>query len=313
MGTYSFITLDVFTTDRFKGNPLGLVNVPRGSSLNQQQKQSIAKEFNLSETVFLHEDDGSPEGRRTDIFTTLGELPFAGHPTIGTLCFVGQSSGAGESKTQKISLKTKAGSIHASYDHGSGIAEAEIPHDVHVHQHCVRSTVLVDVQPDLEKTLGRHLGTTFPIVSIVRGMTFILVELPNVSPSLESLQGSQRAIPPEDCQFDEGWSTSYRAPYFYSILSRETSTPLRIRTRMIEAGFGEDPATGSAACTLASYLSLKAGGPAASFDYEIEQGVEMGRRSDIRVQVHLDDSGERVKRVILSGRSVQVMRGTLQV
>ena len=84
MGTNSvstslkFVTLDVFTSTRFEGNPLALVHVPNDSPITQAQKQTIAREFNFSESVFLYEDTGSLEGRRYDIFTPTQELPFAG-------------------------------------------------------------------------------------------------------------------------------------------------------------------------------------------------------------------------------------------
>jgi len=76
--TLSFATVDVFTHVRFGGNPLAIVNIPCPVSLSQEQKQAIAREFNYSETVFLHEDTSSPDGRKVDIFTTTEELPFAG-------------------------------------------------------------------------------------------------------------------------------------------------------------------------------------------------------------------------------------------
>ena len=75
--SFKFVTLDVFTENRFEGNPLALVHVPADSPITQEQKQAIAREFNLSETVFLHADDGSPE-RRLDIFVPSTEIPFAG-------------------------------------------------------------------------------------------------------------------------------------------------------------------------------------------------------------------------------------------
>jgi PhzF family phenazine biosynthesis protein len=79
MASYRFATLDVFTTQRFKGNQLGLVHVPKDRQLTQEQKLEIAVEFGYSETVFLHDDSSEAEqARRLDIFTTLGELPFAG-------------------------------------------------------------------------------------------------------------------------------------------------------------------------------------------------------------------------------------------
>jgi PhzF family phenazine biosynthesis protein len=75
---YNFVTLDVFTTVPYKGNPLAIVHVPKSSVLTQEQKLKVAKEFNLSESVFLHEDVQPAEGRRVEIFTPIGEIPFAG-------------------------------------------------------------------------------------------------------------------------------------------------------------------------------------------------------------------------------------------
>ena len=76
--TLSFTTVDVFTDVCFTGNPLAIVNIPQKISLSQETKQKIAREFNFSETVFLHEDDGTGKARKVDIFTVNGELPFAG-------------------------------------------------------------------------------------------------------------------------------------------------------------------------------------------------------------------------------------------
>jgi PhzF family phenazine biosynthesis protein len=81
-----FAIVDVFTDKRYEGNPLAIVRVPASSNLTQEQKQNIAREFNLSETTFLHEPTGNEFGVWTvDIFTIHEELPFAGHPTIGKL------------------------------------------------------------------------------------------------------------------------------------------------------------------------------------------------------------------------------------
>jgi PhzF family phenazine biosynthesis protein len=82
-----FTTLDVFTTAPFRGNPLAIVHVPIGADLSQAQKQLIAREFNLSESVFLHDqtsEDIQAGQARIDIFTVVAEVPFAGHPTVGT-------------------------------------------------------------------------------------------------------------------------------------------------------------------------------------------------------------------------------------
>lgn len=132
-----FVTVGVFTSQPYGGNPLAIVRIPPGRTLNQEQKQTIAREFNLSETTFLHEHaDGAAEDQWTvDIFMTSRELPFAGHPTVGTACYVlgrtarerGVSSGVMEA-----SFNLKAGRVGLRYDCGKKTAKASIPHDVYV-------------------------------------------------------------------------------------------------------------------------------------------------------------------------------------
>jgi len=120
-----------------KGNPLAIVEVPRSVTLSQEQKQTIAREFNYSETTFLHEkesDDG-PDEWIVDIFMTTTELPFAGHPTIGTACHVlskvARGSGAKGGKIE-AGFKIKAGPIELQYDVEKGLARAAIPHNMWV-------------------------------------------------------------------------------------------------------------------------------------------------------------------------------------
>ncbi|KAI4204754.1 MAG: hypothetical protein LQ346_001578 [Caloplaca aetnensis] len=237
-----FVTLDVFTRERFKGNPLGIVDLPLGSDLGQESKQRIAREFNLSETVFLHPalTESEPFNRRCDIFTVAEELPFAGHPTIGTLVYLCQGRSTVDSALQSLTLQMKAGSIHAHYDPKIGIAKASIPHNVRIHQSPVPSKSITDAQP----TFGAlQLRESSPLVSIVRGMTFVLINLPQV-PDLANLATNGPAIDPNAIQPDAGWE-AFTAPYYYAIVSEDEATRrLRIRSRMMEPSFGEDPATG---------------------------------------------------------------------
>jgi len=306
--TYSFATLDVFTTDPFSGNPLAIVQIPAHPPLSQEQKHLISREFNLSETVFLHEAEPDSSGHKIDIFTTTAELPFAGHPTIGSICYVlgGQQCSTGEKLS--TTLITKAGSIAVTYDSKSRIAEADIPHNVHIHGENVSKETIKEIQRDvIPPKVEQDMDARFPIVSIVKGMTFALVKLPSVD-ALQLLRTGGGALRPK---VDEEWASGFVAPYFYVVLGSNTDGTVRMRTRMIEPGCGEDPATGSAACTLASFLALQAGGASKVFSYSIEQGVEMGRRSVIGVKVTLDATGKAVGEVVLSGSAVPVMKGTL--
>lgn len=311
--TVRFVTLDVFTTKRFTGNPLAVVELPADSSLTQNQKQLIAREFNFSETVFLHEATENSSERRVDIFTTTEELPFAGHPTIGTACHILAAASTSASK-QAVTRLTKAGRIGATYNGGRAVAE--IPHNVHVHETRANWADLSRTQPaNVYDNLVRQregCSQSFPVVSIVKGMTFVLVDFPSVADYLEILQVGGPGLIPAGRSLDKDWKPSFVAPYFYVVLNNDGHV-IRVRARMIEATIGEDAATGSAACTLSAYLALQAGGAGAIHRYSIEQGVEMGRSSQIGVEVKLDQTGKGVKSVVLSGTSILVTEGTLSV
>lgn len=321
-----FVTLDVFTSEPFKGNPLAVVKVPRDFTLNHDRKQLIAREFNFSETVFLHGPEDGSSTWKIGIFTTTAELPFAGHPTIGTICHIGSSM---ESPTQELTLLTKAGPISAHYDSAKKVAEAEIPHDVKVHTTVVDWGQVVGSQrslPDVSDSEGRNIfeqwiysgpgqpRATFPVVSIVKGMTFILVDFPSHY-FLETIEPSHEAISSGGLKFelDPIWSPSFITPYYYVAGSCGADGIKRIEARMIDSEMGEDPATGSAACTLSAYLALQDGKPGMTYSYEIEQGTYMGRDSTIDVKVTLDGSGIKVKQVLLGGAAVLITKGTIIV
>ena len=316
-----FATFDVFTQTRLRGNPLAIVKVPKNDDLEQDLKQAIAREFNFSETVFLHEaEDDSTLNRRIDIFTTTAELPFAGHPTIGSICCIGESATAHTG--QAFNVRTKAGTIHSKYDREHGWAVACIPHNVHIHTSRLTHSRVESLHPSMETRPQDDLidlwpcetndsFLEFPVVSVVKGMTFILIALPNVEHYLQKLQVGRQMKYAEAIALDEGWSPSFTAPYFYSLLSADKEHPTRIRSRMIEPQIGEDPATGSAACTLGSYLALQSGEGGRTYRFDIAQGIEMGRASEIVVEVTLAESGKAVEMVQLSGTAVKVTEGTL--
>lgn len=331
MSNLSFATLDVFTDTRFQGNPLAIVQIPSNLTLEQNCKQAIASEFNLSETVFLHHENGeSLNNTRIDIFTTSAEIPFAGHPTIGTIYYLCAKRGTPSDFVDRFSLHTKAGPVAASFDHATRSATADIPHNVKLHQASVHWEYILKLQPSLlqgqaaeeqrqlEGWTRRHDGSAaeFPVVSIVDGMSFVLVQFPLVDKYLEKLRRSQGALTQGVAKLDEGWTTGFLGFYYYVILPDEEDEIVRIRARMIEQDAGEDPATGSAASALASYLSLtefKRREGRCTCTYEILQGVEIGRGSKLVVKVVLADDGNSVKQVLLTGSAVTVMQGSLAI
>lgn len=308
-----YVTFDVFTETRFEGNPLAIVKVPRSVTLSQEQKQAITLEFNLSETVFLHD---RPEGSekpewKIDIFTLTRELPFAGHPTIGTALYTLSGivdekdlSASGPDGKVEGTLVTKAGPIPVTY--ASGFAKAHIPHNVHIHSKPLLQSHLCDLQPGLASLAEGALKDS-PVVSIVKGMTFALVELPD----LETLSKASTTAEHTKADLDLDWDDSFVACYFYVRPSSPVDGKRQLRTRMIEYTL-EDPATGSAASALSAYLTMQEGEAGQTLAYEIVQGVEMGRRSEIGVEVCLGKD-RRIEDVVLSGKAVQVMEGRLRM
>lgn len=316
----AFVTLDVFTSTSFMGNPLAVIRVPAAlrGSLNENQKQKIATEFNLSETVFLHD-------RRSkdllewdiDIFTTTEELPFAGHPTIGAAIHaLQQLYGVEKEANVKAVLNTKAGRINVSASLQESHAQraqiyvkAEIPHNVRVH----RSTYLGNKTEPLWSEINdsiRQSELKAPFVSIVKGMTFMLIELDSLE-DLAHVETQQDDLKLQTMLDTDGsWNKSFVARYYFKVMgaANDLGTQQIIRTRMLEQDM-EDPATGSAASALASYLTLNGRGTR----YKILQGVEMGRKSVISVEVELNEDGISCKAVRLAGSAVQIMEGSITI
>jgi trans-2,3-dihydro-3-hydroxyanthranilate isomerase len=299
--------------DRYTGNPLAIVSV-RNNALSQERKQKIAKEFNYSETVFLHDaEPGKP--RQLDIFTPHQELNFAGHPVIGTAHYIFQKLENDEpiparQGPKSTSLITKAGPISVQFDPQRQVAAAEIPHKVHTHKSETTKDEILALQSTLTQAADvEKMSASFPVVSIVKGMTFTLVDF-TAAPSLLTELKAGEAPKPE---LDEGWTPSHFGTIYYSQLVPDTGAENfihRIRVRMICDGI-EDPATGSGCSALAAFLALRKGGKDSRHAFAIEQGVEMGRRSQICIEVRLDGSGTEIASVTLSGRATFITEGRL--
>ncbi|OTA69128.1 Diaminopimelate epimerase-like protein [Hypoxylon sp. EC38] len=317
MTDLQFVTLDVFTSTRLQGNPLAVVSVPAAlkAKLSQATKQKIAQEFNLSETVFLHEtadlDTTQKQQQQcnVDIFTIEREIPFAGHPTIGTAVLVKYHL-----HPHVDTLVTKAGPISLAPQADTQI-RAKIPHNVHLHSKTLADAIGGDAGfPGLCPVPQiRDAEMRAPVFSVVRGMTFVLVKLPSLD-LLGRVDTSYRldfdALPRP--LLDEGWGDSFVCRYYYVDAGEEEEGRRSIRSRMVELGF-EDPATGSAATALGSYLTLSEEKRGTKF--KVTQGVEMGRKSDISVETTTREGGDGVELVDLwlGGTAVVVLKGTLTV
>jgi PhzF family phenazine biosynthesis protein len=309
----SFITLDVFTTTRYAGNALAVVLIPEGTAITDVQKLQIAREFNLSETVFLYEASGESDVFRLSIWITTQELvrlapvpyvrpwhdnwkPFAGHPTVGAAVYLLQ-------KRRRVTLNIPAGQINAELVDGK--ATLSCPFDIKSHKFQI---ALSDLQRVCSSVTNLDETNVF---SIVKGMTFALTRLPDLDAlSTVQIPGKVIRIELSSLADDERPYCQNELFFYCFVVLQETSESIQLRTRMV-CGNLEDPATGSAACGLSSFLTLKDERPDVTLSYHIVQGVEMGRRSDIHVRV-VKEKGKVVD-VQLAGEAVQVMEGQLEV
>ncbi|PGH18690.1 hypothetical protein AJ80_04438 [Polytolypa hystricis UAMH7299] len=320
-----------FCSIGYLGDPLAIVSV-RNNALSQQKKQQIAREFNYVTTAFLHDAPIPGEARRVDLFSPTEELRFSGYAILGTAHYIFQrldhedsltsASGGGQtvkgpSQISRCALQTKAGMVQTHFDAARQVAAVEVPHDVHIHARETSKDEVLAVQrkllthPDIAK-----MKASYSIVSIAKGLTFTLVDFTNC-PALLTLVGPGEAPEPN---LDAAWATSTGdnafsfcgAIYFLQLQTDFTEEPYitRLQVRMV-AGGKEEAGSASGCCTLAAYLALQKGGKDSRHAYAIEQGVEMGRRSQLCVEVRLDEEGTEISRITLSARAAFAMEGRL--
>ncbi|KAK5044709.1 hypothetical protein LTR84_010483 [Exophiala bonariae] len=257
--------MSVFSAEKFQGNRLAIVSV-RGNALSQKRKSLIAREFGYSETVFLHDAPGPGRPRLCEIFTETGEeVPFAGHPIIGTahyiFTYLEKMAYRGpedrETGQQTAVLQTKAGRIPIFYNIYRQVAACAVPFQFHVHSNQVSLEKVITVQPHVQivPTIEKVKGRSWPIVSIVKGMSFALVDLTDAPEVLAALQPGQAP----EAELDREWSPSFVGCLFYKVvgLAEQDGEPTihNIQARMISHGI-EDPGTGSACSALSCYLAL---------------------------------------------------------
>ena len=287
---FSFVQFDVFSSRPFEGNALAVFSDGRG--LSDQQMQALAREMNLSETTFVLPGDAAAErerGIRVRIFTVQKELPFAGHPTLGTAFALRGSTGVGE-----VALELNVGKVPVRFEEkpGQPVFGEMTQKDpefalIHDRETVVRATSLRD--GDIDPSL--------PIQTVSTGLTFTIVPL-------RGLDVMRRL------QVDLASSTEYLQQSgggnFFYFVTRETVDPdARLHARMLMYG-GEDPATGSAAGCSAAWM-VAHGVAQPDEQVLIEQGVEILRPSRIFVRASHRDN--RVVNVRVGGNVVEVLRG----
>jgi trans-2,3-dihydro-3-hydroxyanthranilate isomerase len=294
----SYHLCDVFTARRFEGNPLAVI--PHASGLSGEQMQRIAREFNYSETTFVLPPEAG-HTRRVRIFTPHDELPFAGHPNIGT-AFVLAAIGE---------LGPLEGPTSVVFEEGAG----PVPVEIAVQEgRPTRCELAAPEAPSLGAPVevamvaravslppGDVITDTHPPRAASVGLPFLFVELV----SLDALARAQ-----VDAAGVRGLRAA-NAPLAICLYVRDAAgADLRVRVLIAEGGY-EDPATGSASCALAGLLASLDGTRDGELRWHVRQGVEMGRPSDLYTRVVMRAGG--VASVHVAGESVIVGSGTLEL
>lgn len=286
-----FATLDVFTDRRFAGNPLAVVLESDG--LDADAMQAIAREFNHPETVFVFAPADAGHRARVRIFTPVRELPFAGHPTVGTavLLALGDDAAAGRA----LVLEEGLGAVRCTVEWVSGSAGGarfaipKLPYEVGPAAQTAVIAAALSLEPsDIDGRPARgSAGVPFTFVPI------------------KSLDAMARCRP-DPARFDAAFPD--RAAYLFC---SETAEPgHHFHARMFAPGLGiaEDPATGSAAAAFAGLLAARLGD--GEHTLVIEQGYEMGRPSLIRLAAVV--GAGRLVSASIGGDVVLVTEGTIE-
>ena len=291
MPTYQFETVDVFTSQRFGGNPLAVF--PEASGLTDHQMQQLATEFNLSETTFVLPPEQPGHTARVRIFNRSHEMPFAGHPMVGTACVLARRSAA---RHDRLLFDVPAGlvTVRLSYD-----VDAVQGAEIDAPQPLTTGIVLgvADIAACVGLSPGDVRASSHPPLLATVGNTYVIAEvdparLDAAVPDLAHFRRLLDATPGLDGRF---------SLYLYA---RTGTATLAARMFAPLVGTYEDPATGSAATPLAALLLSLTDGDRAAFD--ISQGVKMGRPSLLRASARRTPDGIRAS---VGGACVPVFTG----
>lgn len=300
--TYAFHTLDVFTDTIFGGNPLAVLTDARG--LSTEQMQRITREFNLSETVFVFPPEDAAHTRSVRIFTPGRELPFAGHPTVGTAHLL--------AATGLIPLTE--GETHIVLEEGVG----PVPVTIRVENGSPVSAQLTTAQApefrsdvpssqEIAELLSLNLSdiATGPLQTeaVSCGVPFLMAALA----SRDAVSRAKLDRSEWERILAGSWA---KEVFLFDASAVSGGVPIRARMFAPDLGVGEDPATGSAGACLAAYLAKRATDGAA-LAWTVEQGFEMGRPSILSLSA--EKMGGKIGAVRVAGESVLVSEGTLRV
>jgi trans-2,3-dihydro-3-hydroxyanthranilate isomerase len=292
MFSLSFLILDVFASAKYTGNQLA-VCLDAGA-LTDREMQQIAREINFSETTFVTDSQLVNGGYDTRIFTPMTELPFAGHPTLGTAFAIQQELIRDE--VERVNLNYRVGQIPVELNYVNGA-----PDILWMYQQQPKFYAPVAAET-LAEVIGVDLADIdrrLPIEPVSTGLPFIIIPLTNLAAASRAklnLELYDRVVADLPAQA-------------ILIFCTETVDPqCQLHVRVFTECFGipEDPATGSANGCLAAYLSKHQYFGSTTVDATVEQGVEMGRDARLYLRARQNADGYSIG---VGGRVVKIAKG----
>ena len=295
-----YFTCDVFTDTRFGGNQLAVL--PEAESLSDEQMRQVAREFAYSETTFVLPPRAGHD-RRVRIFTPGGEVPFAGHPNIGTAFVLATMGALGPlEEPREVVFEEEAGLVPVAVRRLSGDriwCELTAP-----------QALTLGATVPMASAAAAACLTEADIVTTAHAPLVASVGLPFVMAELTGREALARARP-DLAVFEALVAGGMEEPMLH--LYVRSGDEFDIRARMFSPldGIPEDAATGSANCALAGLLAHLDGAVDAELTWRIAQGVEMGRPSVLEARA--EKRAGAVERVRIGGESVLVCEGLIEV
>jgi trans-2,3-dihydro-3-hydroxyanthranilate isomerase len=299
---FAYYTADVFSDRLFGGNPLAVF--PRATGLTPEKMQKIAAEFNFSETVFVFPPETARGTRKIRIFTPATELPFAGHPTVGTAYVLAAIGEIPLDSEPRIYLEEEVGLIPVTIRAIEGkpvyseLTVAKLP-EFGAESYAIEELGLV-----LSLDPGDFLTEPYPVRSVSCGLPFLFVPLRDRA----VLAKIKLNLPAWEKLLGQAWASS-----LYVFCPDPELPGSHLRARMFAPGLGvtEDPATGSAVAALGGYLGAIEPCQDGIIEKTIEQGFEMGRPSIL--QVAIEKQQGQISAIRVGGASVLVCEGFMEV
>ncbi len=302
MRHFAYHTVDVFTSTRFGGGPLAVLPDARG--LSPQEMHAIAREFNYSESTFVLPPENPEQTYRVRIFTPGGEVPFAGHPTLGTV-HVLAAMGAIPEGTERVILGENVGPVPVKIQWADGrpsftqLAVAKLPEILPVlpTREALAAMLSLDPEDLLEEGDVRSQALSC-------GLPFTFIPL-------RGLDAVRRARLTKDL-WEKALSRSEAHLVFVFAMEAEDACH-QVRARMFAPGLSvpEDPACGSGCAALGGYLGMRDATADGTLQWTIEQGYEMGRPSLLHVEC--DKLGGVITGIRVGGSSVLVCEGVIHL